>query len=34
VDILCAYALSSFHGQEDEHVFKSVCAEHSAVYSQ
>jgi hypothetical protein len=34
VDILCGYALSSFHGQEDEHVFQSICAEHSAVYSQ
>ena len=34
VDILCGYALSSFHGEEDEHVFQSICAEHSAVYSQ
>jgi DNA-binding NarL/FixJ family response regulator len=34
VDILCGYALSSFHGDEDEHVFQSICAEHSAVYSQ
>jgi DNA-binding NarL/FixJ family response regulator len=34
VDILCGYALSSFHGEEDKHVFKSICAEHSAVYSQ
>jgi DNA-binding NarL/FixJ family response regulator len=34
VDILCGYALSSFHGKEDEHVFQSICAEHSAVYSQ
>jgi MEDS: MEthanogen/methylotroph, DcmR Sensory domain len=34
VDILCAYASSSFHGEEDEHVFQSICAEHSAVYSQ
>ena len=33
-DPLCAYALSSFHGEEDEHVFQSICAEHSAVYSQ
>ena len=33
VDILCAYPLSSFHRQEDEHVFQSICAEHSAVYS-
>ena len=34
MDILCGYALSSFHGEEDEHVFQSICAEHSAVYSQ
>ena len=34
VDILCAYSLSSFHGKEDEHVFQSICAEHSAVYSR
>jgi len=34
VDILCGYALSSFHGEEDEHVFRSICAAHSAVYSQ
>jgi DNA-binding NarL/FixJ family response regulator len=34
VDILCGYALSNFHGKEDRHVFQSICAEHSAVYSQ
>jgi hypothetical protein len=34
VDILCGYALSSFHGEEDEHVFQSICAEHSAVFPQ
>jgi hypothetical protein len=34
VDILCGYALSSFHGEEDEHVFQSICAEHSAVHSR
>jgi len=33
VDILCGYALSRFHGEEDEHVFQRICAEHSAVYS-
>jgi hypothetical protein len=33
VDILCGYALSSFHGEKDEHVFQRICAEHSAVYS-
>jgi MEDS: MEthanogen/methylotroph, DcmR Sensory domain len=34
LDILCGYALNSFHRKEDEHVFQSICAEHSAVYSQ
>ncbi len=34
VDILCGYAFSSFHNEEDEHVFQSICAEHSAVCSQ
>jgi len=34
VDILCGYALGSFHGEEDERAFQSICAEHSAVYSQ
>jgi DNA-binding NarL/FixJ family response regulator len=34
VDTLGAYALSSFHGKEDEHIFQSICAEHSTVYSQ
>jgi hypothetical protein len=34
VDILCGYALSSFHGEEGEHVFQSICAAHSAAYSQ
>jgi DNA-binding NarL/FixJ family response regulator len=34
VDILCAYPLGSIHGGEDEHVFQSICAEHSAVYSR
>ena len=34
VDILCAYPLRSFHDEEDEHIFQSICAEHSAVYSQ
>jgi CheY-like chemotaxis protein len=34
VDILCGYALSSFHGEEDANVFRSICAEHSAVFSQ
>jgi hypothetical protein len=34
VDIVCAYPLRSFHGEEDEHIFQNICAEHSAVYSQ
>jgi DNA-binding NarL/FixJ family response regulator len=34
VDILCGYALSSFHGEEDEHVFQRIYAEHSAIYSR
>jgi DNA-binding NarL/FixJ family response regulator len=32
-DLVCAYALSSFLGEEDGRVFQSICAEHSAVYS-
>ena len=34
VNILCGYALNSFHGEEDQVVFQSICLEHSAVYSQ
>ena len=34
MDILCGYALNSFHGEEDQQIFQSICAEHSAVYSQ
>ena len=34
VDILCAYPLINFEGKEDRYVFQSICAEHSAVYSQ
>jgi DNA-binding NarL/FixJ family response regulator len=34
VEILCWYGLSSFHSEEDQDVFKGICAEHSAVYSQ
>lgn len=33
VDILCAYSLSSFEDKEDKHVFQSICAKHSAVYT-
>jgi hypothetical protein len=34
IDILCGYRLSDFHGEKDEHVFQSICREHSAIYSQ
>jgi DNA-binding NarL/FixJ family response regulator len=34
VDILCGYALANFRGEKDQHVFQSICAEHSAVCSQ
>jgi MEDS: MEthanogen/methylotroph, DcmR Sensory domain len=34
IDTLCAYRMSSTHGEEDDHDFESVCAEHSAIYSQ
>jgi DNA-binding NarL/FixJ family response regulator len=33
VDILCAYPLDSFHREDDSHIFKSICAEHSAVHT-
>ena len=34
VDVLCAYPLSSFHGEEDEREFQSICAQHSSVCSR
>jgi DNA-binding NarL/FixJ family response regulator len=34
VDTLCAYPLASFQGEKNQHVFQSICAEHSAVHSQ
>ena len=34
VDILCGYKIGSAHSVEDDHDFKRICAEHSAVYSQ
>ena len=34
VDVLCAYPLNSFHGEKDEQVFQSICAQHSAVFQQ
>jgi DNA-binding NarL/FixJ family response regulator len=33
VDILCAYPLSSFRGEEDGHEFRNICSKHSAVHS-
>jgi DNA-binding NarL/FixJ family response regulator len=33
VDMLCAYPLSAFHGDEDELVLQSIYAEHSGVHS-
>jgi DNA-binding response OmpR family regulator len=34
VDVLCAYPSSSFHGEEDDQEFQSICAEHSSVCSR
>jgi DNA-binding NarL/FixJ family response regulator len=34
VDILCGYPLSGFRGEQDKHMFREICAEHSAVYSR
>jgi MEDS: MEthanogen/methylotroph, DcmR Sensory domain len=34
MDILCAYKMTSAYGEEDDHDFKGICAEHSAIYSQ
>jgi len=31
VDILCGYALSSFHSEQSSEIFERICAEHSAV---
>jgi len=33
VDILCAYPLRGFDREENDHPFKSICAEHTAFYS-
>jgi len=33
-DILCAYPLSSFQGEQNERAFKTICAEHTTVYSR
>ena len=34
VDILCGYEMSSTYSGQDDHDFKSICAEHSAVHFQ
>ncbi len=34
IDILCGYEMSSTYSWEDDHNFKSICAEHSAIYSE
>jgi hypothetical protein len=34
VDIFCGYSPRSVQGGMDDHIFKRICAEHSAVYSQ
>jgi DNA-binding NarL/FixJ family response regulator len=34
IDMLCAYPLNASRGEEDEQAFRSICAAHSAVYSQ
>jgi len=33
VDILCGYPSRGFQHEEDRHIFRRICAEHSAVYS-
>jgi len=33
VDVLCGYALSSFHGDQGQHFLESICSEHSAIHS-
>jgi DNA-binding NarL/FixJ family response regulator len=33
MDILCAYPLSNFQGEDDGRDFQSICAEHTAVHS-
>src|SRR5260370_8637632 len=34
VDILCGHAVSSFHGEQRDHLFQTLCAERSSAYSQ
>jgi hypothetical protein len=33
IDILCGYPSRTFHREKDSHIFRRICAEHSAVYS-
>ena len=33
VDTLCGYPLTSFYGDQDQHVFQNICAVHSTVFS-
>jgi DNA-binding NarL/FixJ family response regulator len=33
IDILCGYPSRGFHRDEDNHIFRRICAEHSAIYS-
>ncbi len=34
VDIMCGYVLNSFQREQESHIYRSICAEHSVVYSQ
>jgi hypothetical protein len=34
VEILCGYSPDAFQGVMDSHLFKQICAEHSAVHSR
>jgi hypothetical protein len=34
MDILCRYVLNSFRHEQESHIYKRICAEHSAVCSQ
>ena len=34
VDILCGYPMGGFRSEEERSIFRRICAEHSAVYSQ
>jgi DNA-binding NarL/FixJ family response regulator len=34
IDTLCAYPLDSFHGEQGQHVFEQICAEHTGVITR